>query len=218
MPTNLIEELIPAVRTIAIYLSITIAWWYLTGRKKKFLKWIGLKKMPGNYNKILLWTAVFFGISIISQLFIVPNILPEGITIAQQYAGIGLSALIPALFFGITTGFGEELFFRGLIGKRFCNRYGFKKGNIIQALFFGLWHGIGFPIMIIFFTVSEQANISYLRIFIIFISSTILGALGGWILGYVTEKTAKGSIIPAILIHGGGNFLLAMAEAFNLIN
>ena len=37
------------------------------------------------------------GISITSQLFIVPNILSGGITTAQQYIGLGLSAFIPAI-------------------------------------------------------------------------------------------------------------------------
>lgn len=215
---NLIfQEFLPAIKTILLYSLIPIIWWFFSDRDKNFFKWVGLKSIGKNIKEIIIWTISFFVITVISQIFIMPNILPEGITAAQQYAGLGLSAFVPALFFGLTTGIGEELFFRGFLGKKLCRRYGFSKGNLIQALLFGLIHGIGFPIMIVLFNLSDKINISNFRILTIGISATILGGFGGWILGYVTEKSANGSIIPAILIHGGGNFLLTMAEAFNLI-
>jgi len=51
----------------------------------------------------------------------------------------------------------------------------------------------------------------------VFLGSTILAGLGGWILGWVTLVEAKGSIIPAVCIHGLGNFLLTIAEAYSLL-
>jgi len=45
------------------------------------------------------------------------------------------------------------------------------------------------------------------------VAALLLAGLGGWILGYLTERGAGGSIIPAILVHGFLNFVLVMEEA-----
>ena len=39
-------------------------------------------------------------------------------------------------------------------------------------------------------------------------------AAGGWLLGYLDEKLSKGSIIPSILLHGFGNFIMVLSTAF----
>ena len=59
-------------------------------------------------------------------------------------------------------------------------------------------------------------NFFYRLIFIGF-SAIFLAGIGGWILGYLTEKASGGSILPAFFVHGIGNFLLVMAEAFYII-
>ena len=38
-----------------------------------------------------------------------------------------------------------------------------------------------------------------------------------WLLGWMAEKAAGGSILPGWMVHGVGNLLLSMAEAFGLL-
>jgi membrane protease YdiL (CAAX protease family) len=117
---------------------------------------------------------------------------------------MGLSAttllilFITALF---KTTLAEEILFRGLIGKQLINKFGFKAGNILQALFFGFIH-------LLLFWVLTKTTIAPL--FIIFIFSS----LAGWIIGYIKEQHANGSIIPGWVAHGLGNIVSYYILAF----
>lgn len=102
----------------------------------------------------------------------------------------------------INTGLSEEIFFRGFLGKRLCSKFGFTTGNLIQGLLFGLLHGAMLFIVITPF-----------KALII----TIITGFGGWLLGYIAEKASGGSIIPSWLIHGIGNLILSMLQAFSII-
>ena len=120
---------------------------------------------------------------------------------AGAYAGLGISAVIPALLVSfIQQAFAEEMLFRGFIGKRLISKIGLPSGNSLQAIIFGFMH--------VLFSVSDERN--FLSYLIILIST----ASGGWLLGYMDEKLCKGSLIPSILLHGLGNFIMVLSEAF----
>lgn len=78
----------------------------------------------------------------------------------------------------------------------------FATGNLLQGLVFGLLHGA------MFFLVTTP-----LKALII----TLITGFSGWLLGWMAEKAAGGSILPGWMVHGVGNLLLSMAEAFGLL-
>ena len=87
---------------------------------------------------------------------------------------------------------GEELFFRGLLGGWLERRYGFSKGNIVQALVFLLPH-------LLLLTVSTSF---WLVIAVQF--------LAGWVLGLLRSRS--GSILPGWLAHSIMNAIGAFAS------
>lgn len=97
-----------------------------------------------------------------------------------------LTYAILLLFHGLRTGIGEEILFRGLIAKKLILRLGFAKGNILQAVLFGLIH---FPTMGGTATTAD-------RVALVFTASLL-----GYAYGYVMHKKCEGSIVPAIVAH-----------------
>ncbi|MBQ9643391.1 MAG: CPBP family intramembrane metalloprotease [Lachnospiraceae bacterium] len=68
-------------------------------------------------------------------------------------------------------------------------------GNIIQAMLFGLMHGIPFGLA------TQNAAALFLL--------TLIPGLFGWYQGWLNEKQCEGSIIPSWLLHGCMNLLTA---------
>ena len=93
----------------------------------------------------------------------------------------------------------EEIFFRGFLGKRFINKFGFSVGNTVQASLFGLLHGL--PIGL--------ASGNWLVIIIM----TLLPGGIGWFMGYINEKKSKGSIVPGYLLHALMNLGIGIVSA-----
>ena len=111
-----------------------------------------------------------------------------------RFAGLGLSGVIPILMYAIIqTGLSEEILFRGFINKRLCNKFGFEIGNSVQALLFGLLHGV----------LLLTLNVGLL--FVVLVSAFSLVA--GWMMGYINEKLSNGSIIPSWIIHSLKNIV-----------
>lgn len=118
----------------------------------------------------------------------------------NQFYAQGTNALIPALLFAfIQTSLAEEIFFRGFLTKRFINKFGFKVGNGLQSLLFGLMHGV------LFFTSIEIVGV---------IAITIFTSIAGWLLGWINEKESNGSIITSWVLHGIVNYLSALYMMF----
>lgn len=106
--------------------------------------------------------------------------------------------LITAL---VKTSLTEEIFFRGFIGKRLINGLGFDRGNLIQAVIFGMLH------VVLFFS---QLQDSPMAIILIFLFSSLMG----WLIGYANEKKSNGSIITGWICHGMGNLVLYIVIAY----
>jgi membrane protease YdiL (CAAX protease family) len=103
-----------------------------------------------------------------------------------------VAALVKGLF---QTSLSEELFFRGLIGKRLGNRFGFHAGNAVQAALFGGMHA-AMPYLALPATVSRSGYAIMLF--------TLTGMLGWW-LGYLNERLGRGSVLPSWAHHGLAN-------------
>ena len=199
----MLNELVGAIAQVLFLSLLPLAVWYVTARKKEsFFSWIGLKK-PICKNKIsTALTAIVMTILYIAAMTTCTKLLPDGVTtVGSQFAGGGLGALPAAFFYSfVRTALSEEILFRGFVLKRIRNKAGFTAGNTVQALLFGLVHGIPFGII----TNSILA----------FVLLTMLPGLFGWYQGWLNEKQCEGSIVPSWLLHGSINFITAVLSLF----
>ena len=142
-----------------------------------------------------------------NQQTAVPVQLPQeglgiGIThLCQQFQPLG--GLVPVLLFAIVqTSLAEELFFRGFLGKRVIARWGFAPGNAAQAIAFGILH------VAMFASFADPIRLLVIGI--------LMGA-SGWIVGWLNEEGAGGSILPGWALHASANLLVGTAAASNLM-
>ena len=195
------------ISTIVQFILVSILpfiWWLITARKiQGFFPYLGFEK-PKVKNKIkssvyCICTIIFFGCF---SFTIIPMLIGDVEIATSQFQNLGIQGIIPALIYAFfQTGLSEELLFRGFLGKRFISKFGFATGNVMQAILFGLMHGV------MFFSLLGVAKV----IFVIVLTGAI-----GWILGYINEKEANGSIALSWVIHGLANTIAASVALFNL--
>lgn len=137
---------------------------------------------------------------IFSTSIIMSKLMSNTDIATNQFYKQGWIALPSILFYAvIQTALSEEIFFRGFLGKRLINKYGFVVGNTIQAIIFGLLHGIPFGF--------ATNNI------LVTILLTLLPGAFGWFQGWINEEYSSGSIIPSWTIHSLINILSALSVA-----
>ena len=194
-----VNEFIGALVQLLLFSLIPFIFWLIFGRKKEnFFKWIGLKKIKHQGKPwvtlcaIVAATGLYIGITTA-----VLGFLPEGVTTAgSDFAGKGFIAFPAVLAYGfIRTGLSEEVVFRGFLLKRFAEKFGFVAGNTIQAVLFGLMHGVPFGL------VTHNIPVA--------IVMTLLPGAFGWFQGWMNEKRCGGSIVPSWLLHGTINVIVA---------
>ncbi|WP_454053117.1 CPBP family intramembrane glutamic endopeptidase [Clostridium sp. Marseille-Q7071] len=200
-----INLLISAIIQVILFLILPFIWWLTRDKKQSnFLKYLGIKKpiVKDKSRYILTFIFTIFILSF-SAFIIVPLFIDSSNMATSQFKGKGISALFPALIYAfLQTGLSEELFFRGFLTKRFIKRFGFKIGNSIQALLFGLMHGI------MFMKLSGTLGA---------VIVTLITAMAGWLMGVINEKQSEGSIISSWLLHGCANTLASLMAMFNII-
>lgn len=192
------NELVGAVLQLLIFSLIPLVWWLITARKNSgFLNWIGLKKIvhtgkpAGTLMSVVVSAAVYCALTYLCMSLISNQITAAG----SQFAGMGLAGIPVALAYGyIRTGLAEEIVFRGFILKRVQNKFGFAAGNLVQAVLFGLLHGVPFGLA------TQNA--------VVVVLMTILPGAFGWYQGWLNEKRCGGSIVPSWLLHGTMNFVV----------
>jgi len=193
---------ISAITQLGLFSLIPFIWWLITAKQVSFFKWIGLKK-PKFSISVAKFMAIAISVSVlytVAMIVIMQNMLGETGTATSQFSSKGIGVLPQILVYAIVqTGLSEEIFFRGFLCKRFTNRFGFKVGNTLQALIFGLVHGIPFGI--------ATRNIP-VCVLLIVLPGTI-----GWLQGWMNEKCSSGSIIPSWLFHATMNVFSALAAA-----
>ena len=193
------EELAGAVVQLLLFSLIPFIWWQIFAIKKEsYFKWIGIKKMVHEKrigNTLLITVLAVAGYTVLTTLCI--KMVSDGITTAGSlFAGKGFIAIPAALAYGyIRTGLSEEIVFRGFLLKRTMNKFGFGAGNLLQAILFGLLHGIPFGL--------ATHNIA------VTVLLTILPGVFGWFQGWLNEKRCGGSIVSSWLLHGTMNFIVA---------
>ncbi len=202
---DLIIFTVNAIIQVVIFSIIPLFWWLVTASNtSSFWMWIGLKpiktKEKSKIISLFLLTIIFLTIP---AIYIIPNFVEPADMATGRFLGKGLSALVPSLVYSfIMTGLSEGIFFRGFIAKRLINNLGLKLGNTIQAILFGLLHGL------MFWSIVGPLG----SIVIIIITAT-----AGFMLAYINEKLANGSIIPGWFLHGCANLLASLISMFNLL-
>lgn len=199
MISILAKEIGGALLQLILFALLPFVWWLCTkSDKRSFFTWLGLKKAKAN-KKISFIIAVTVSATLIygMSMMLIIRLLPPGITNAGSYfSGKGLEAFPAVVVYGfIRTVLSEEIFFRGFLLKRIANRFGYVAGNSVQALIFGLLHGIPFGIV--------TGSILTLLL------CTILPGMFGWFEGWLNEKYFNGSILPSWFLHGIINVIAA---------
>lgn len=201
----LVQSIIDAFIQVFLFSLIPFIYWFLAIRKKeRFFQWIGLKKVVFHDKaKVFMFSILSFTLLLISGLFLVLMIEDKTTIANAQFSSMGIKALLPILCYsGIQTGLSEEILFRGFILKFSSQLWNTSVGNFIQSILFGLLHGA------ILFTMLSPLLI----VLVIFFS-----ALAGWIMGYINEYLANGSIIPSWIIHSLMNVCSSLLIAFNVL-
>jgi membrane protease YdiL (CAAX protease family) len=164
------------------------------GEKWSVLKNLGLKRCDGTFYLESVGVAVAIGGLIWLALRMVPSsVLESPMVSISVYAGWSLSlssfmfALLREAFY---VALGEELFFRGLLGGYLERRFGFMKGNTIQAFIFLLPHLLLLLVSLSFWVV------------------VVVQFLAGWVLGWLRSRS--GSIMPGWIGHSLANALGAL--------
>lgn len=205
---QIISELLSSLMQLAI--SCLIPFIFFLFRKNKevgFLKYIGL--YGASAKSILYVLAAAFvilsttiGLAHVSEGMRKMMFDPHSVTGKLRLMGLtGETFLILLMIAWIKTSLSEEIFFRGFLAARLNSKFGFKAGNISQALIFG---GIHF----LLFSQTTSTGIGSL-ILIFFLTTT-----AALLIGYIKEKLANGSIIPGWIAHGLGNTLAYLIVAF----
>lgn len=124
-------------------------------------------------------------------------------TATTSFAGLGIAGIPRVIIYALVhTSLSEELLFRGFLLKRISNKLGYRTGNIIQAIVFGLLHGLMF--------------IGYAGI-IRAITVMVFTGILAYAMGYINEKLADGSILPSWGIHFVSNLFSGIIAIFSII-
>ncbi len=188
VPAQLILFSIPSL----IYFTIQ------TRRGEKWrsvLKNLGLKGCSSAYYLEGVGIAAAVGALIWLVLRMVPSSVLVSPTVSvSAYAGWPLS--LPSFTYALLrealyVALGEEILFRGLLGGHLERRYGFTKGNTMQAFVFLLPHLLLLLVSLSFWTV------------------VVAQFLAGWAVGWLRSRS--GSILPGWLAHSLMNALGALS-------
>lgn len=205
----LLQEVVNTLVQLAVIIVVSLVFWALFGRKKDgFFRWIGLVPAPPGAMGFAF--LVFLAWSVVTVLFFLWPEMREAAsadnTIAGTLATKGFDVetiVIILLLAGVKTALTEEIFFRGLIGKRMINGFGFTIGNMLQAVLFGAVH-------LLIFAIPGGPAFSWLLAAGLF----LVPGGAGWLMGWVNQRSGNGSILPGWLIHALGNAISYPILAF----
>ena len=207
---ELFGNIISTIIQIGIFTLIPfIAFQFRKDKTITFKKYIGFYNPTGKSIFYVILTSILILISGIILVLTNSGIkdavfAPNSVTGQLKQMGLSVTSVLTLLIIALfKTSLSEEILFRGFIAKRLTIKFGFKIGNIIQAIVFGLLH------FFLFWTLTKTTIINLLIIF-------ALTTIAGWTIGMIKEKYANGSIIPGWIGHGIGNVFAYSIIAFVL--
>lgn len=171
----------------------------LRGRDRQhWSRWSGLH-LPSEPGSAVGYFLAFFVVGCgfaFATRFLVPDYLEMARQTPQHQIAalpVGVMLLAAPIYAFVTTGFSEELLFRGVLAKRLIDWLGYGPGNGLQALLFGLLH-----VVLVRVGAPASGVLTYLLI-------------GGfvttmaWVAGWAMEKRGDGSILFPWMMHAGAN-------------
>lgn len=197
-----INKIVSSILQIVLFAIVPFIWWFVTARKhQQFSQWIGLKKIDGGKRTLIAIVTVSIAFLVLGALTL--YMIRDIDTATSEFSNLGVNA-IPAIviYAAFNTAFPEEILFRGFLLKRMANQFDFNIANLIQALLFGLLHGV------MFFSLVGVIKAILIIIF--------TGAIA-WFMGFINEKKSDGSIIPSWIIHTISNLFSGICAAFSII-
>ncbi len=201
----ILSELLATAIQLILFIIVPFLWWIFTARKTKaFPAWIGL--MPPKVEKPYKLTVTLVltcAVLLVPGLSMMLAFEDKSMLATARFAQAGVPGVVAGLCYAfIQTGLAEEVLFRGFLCKRLSNRLGFFVGNTIQSALFGLLHGL-------FLLVGLSLPMG--------LAIIIFSFAAGWLMGYVNEKLAGGSIVPSWMVHGAVNTVSVAVFLFGLI-
>lgn len=193
----ILNSLVEALLQLLVFAVIPLIYFGIRNKRiKGFTKDLGFYKPPKGWMKLsVILIVVSFIISLVPLLYLkYSGVISSDALATNNFKSnnFGGSLIIEILLYAVVkTSLSEELFFRGFLGKRLIRRFGFKVGNSVQAILFGLLHGIAF------------IPYGILTVCIVVAFPIVLGYIFGW----VNEKKSNGSILPSWVIHGTSNVI-----------
>lgn len=206
---ELINEILStAIQVVAFSLIPFIFFLLRKDKSVSFFRFVGLYKPANKAMVYVPAAALLFLIVGIGLIFVDESkealFSPNSVTGKLRLMGFSATTVLILLVIALLkTSFAEEILFRGFLARQLINKLGFTKGNILQAIIFGLIH------LLLFFGLTQATIVLLVLIF-------IFSTAAGWTIGYIQEKFANGSIIPGWAAHGLGNTLSYLIIAFVL--
>lgn len=205
----MVQELVNAGIQIGLALLVVFLIWLIFARKRSgFPNFTGLYGAPAKAMGLALLAALMFAPLTIA-VFMLPGLADAATgpdTVAGRVQALGMTAETAAIILIIAflkTSGSEEILFRGLIAKRLIAWMGFTAGNSVHALIFASIH------LLIFVAPGGPAFDPVLAAALVGV-----GFIGGWVMAWINEKRAGGSIAPGWLMHGVANAIAYPALAF----
>lgn len=194
--------LVNALVQAGLAFALAVVWWLIaTRRRQRILPWLGLMRprlsQPRRFWLVAAAAFLAFGSVGLASLNLVRAV--PGLAVSP-FEGMGWQA-VPQLaaYAVVQTSFSEEVVFRGLLGKSLIRAWGFGIGNVAQALAFGVLHGLMFASVLGWGWA---------------VGLTLFAGATGWLLGYLNERLAGGSILPSWALHALANVVAGCWAAF----
>jgi len=190
----MINAMISALLQLGAVLLVALCVYALARRPgRSFAAFVGLTPAPWKPVTIGLAIGLGFALALIAIPGVRDVASAEGTVVGEAIrGGVGMEVLsilvVRAL---IQTSLTEELVFRGLIGRNLVRRFGFAIGNTVQATSFGAVH---FLLLLV-----PDSSVAVVALIV------AAAATAGWIIGWINERMAAGSILPGWAAHGAAN-------------
>lgn len=201
-----LSKIVGSLIEIVLFSFVPFLWWFCKARKTDpFLQWIGLKKLSterSDRKRTFIYGLLILCCFLLLSVYMLNIVKDVEAAAVSEFSGLGIQALPAIIVYGVFhTALPEEILFRGFLLKRLSSKLGFAVGNSIQALLFGVLHGVMF---------ANHVSITKTLLIILFTGGV------AWFMGYVNEKKAGGSIIPSWVIHAVSNVFSGICSAFRL--
>lgn len=196
----MMNEITGAILQVLLFTAIPFLVYLVSNKtSKNFMVSMGIKQPTLISIKYAVLLAIAYTIPLLICITINTSILEmvlskDMVTGKIRQMGFSLNSVVSLFIIGtLNTALAEEIFFRGFIGKKLVGKLGYKTGNLLQAVIFGIVH--------LALVALATQNIMFLII------SFIFPTLLGYFIMDLNEKYSDGSIVPGIITHGISNII-----------